>query len=277
MPMRVRRWRAWPAEQARLKPQGAARVVTAAMPPINADPGLPLQVLVVEDHAPLRAQVVALLRAAGHRVEEAADGRLALAMALQTPPDVLVLDLGLPGLGGIEVCRRLRAQALRPIAVLMLTARDALADKLDGFAAGADDYLVKPFAAEELQVRVRALARRAGAGRDYRLVVGTLALDRRSREAWRQGQRLLLPPTAFAILQALAEAWPRALTRSELIQRLWDNDPPDSDPLRTHLYQLRQQLDRPFATPMLETVHGVGLRLREDAVPAATLPPAGPA
>lgn len=223
-----------------------------------------LSVLVVEDHAPLREQIVALLRGAGHRVEEAADGRVALAGALQAPPDVLVLDIGLPGLSGLALCRRLRAQATQPVPVLMLTARDALPDKLDGFAAGADDYLVKPFAAEELLARVLALGRRAGAGLDYRLHIGTLAVDRRAREAWRAGQRLALPPTAFAILQALAEAWPRGMTRSALIARLWDDDPPESDPLRTHLYQLRQQLDKPFDTPMLETVHGIGLRLRAD-------------
>jgi DNA-binding response OmpR family regulator len=227
-------------------------------------PALALQVLVVEDHAPLREQVAAVLRAAGHRVDEAADGRLALATALQAPPDVLVLDLGLPGLGGLELCRQLRQRATQPVPVLMLTARDTLPDKLQGFEAGADDYLVKPFAAEELLARVLALGRRAGAARDYRLHVGPLSLDRRSHEAWRDGRLLVLPPTAYAILRLLAEAWPRALTRSELIRRLWDDDPPDSDPLRTHLYQLRQQLDRPSAWPMLETVHGVGLRLRAE-------------
>lgn len=232
-------------------------------------PAPALHVLVVEDHAPLRAQIAGLLREAGHRVDEAADGRLALADALQTPPDVLVLDLGLPGLGGLALCRQLRERATQPVPVLMLTARDTLPDKLEGFAAGADDYLVKPFAAEELLARVLALARRAGAAQDYRLQLGPLALDRRSHEAWRDGQRLALPPTAFAILRLLAEAWPRALTRSELIRRLWDDDPPDSDPLRTHVYQLRQQLDRPFGWPMIETVHGVGLRLRAE-------PPAPP-
>jgi DNA-binding response OmpR family regulator len=230
----------------------------ACVHPLQA---LPTRVLVVEDHAPLREQITTLLQAAGHRVDEARDGRIALALALASPPDVLVLDLGLPGLGGLELCRRLRAQAAQPVPVLMLTARDSLPDKLAGFDAGADDYLIKPFAGDELLARVQALARRAGAGRDYRLHIGPLAIDRRSREVWREGQRLALPPTAFAILLLLAEASPRALTRSELIRRLWDDDPPDSDPLRTHLYQLRQQLDKPFATPMLHTVHGVGLRL----------------
>ena len=235
-----------------------------AVNPTAAQPvrPLPTRVLVVEDHAPLREQITALLLAAGHRVDEASDGRIALALALASPPDVMVLDLGLPGLGGLELCRRLRAQAAQPVPVLMLTARDSLPDKLAGFEAGADDYLVKPFAGDELLARVQALSRRAGAGQDYRLHIGPLSIDRRSREAWREGQTLVLPPTAFSILLLLAEAWPRALTRSELIRRLWDDDPPESDPLRTHLYQLRQQLDKPFAAPMLHTVHGVGLRLQ---------------
>jgi DNA-binding response OmpR family regulator len=220
-----------------------------------------LHVLVVEDHAPLREQIAALLQRHGHRVDEASDGRQALQMALDTPPDVLVLDLGLPGLDGLQLCQRLRARSARHVPVLMLTARDALSDKLSGFNAGADDYLVKPFANEELLARLLALGRRAGAGQDYLLTIGALSIDRRSREAGRSGQRLALPPTAFAILLLLAEAWPRALTRSELIRRLWDDDPPESDPLRTHLYQLRQQLDKPFEWPMLRTVHGLGFRL----------------
>jgi DNA-binding response OmpR family regulator len=223
-----------------------------------------LRLLVVEDHAPLREQIVALLRQAGHHVDEAADGRIGLRMALAQPPDVLLLDLGLPGLGGLALCERLRAQSDRHVPVLMLTARDTLPDKLEGFAAGADDYLVKPFAGEELLARLMALARRKTAGHDYGLNVGSLSIDRRAQEARRQGQRLTLAPTAFELLLMLAEAWPRALTRSEVMHRLWGDEPPESDPLRTHLYQLRQQLDRPFAQPMLKTVHGVGLRLVSD-------------
>ena len=228
------------------------------------DGAAPLHILVVEDHAPLREQIAAVLVADGHRVDEAQDGRLALATALAQPPDVLVLDIGLPGLDGLAVCRRLRAHADAHVPVLMLTARDTLPDKLGGFDAGADDYLVKPFAFDELLARVRALGRRRAAGQDYLLRVGLLAIDRRAQQAHRAGQRLALPPIPFAILVLLAEAWPRALTRSELIHRIWNDDPPDSDPLRSHLYLLRQQLDRPFDTAMLKTVHGVGFRLQAD-------------
>jgi DNA-binding response OmpR family regulator len=236
-----------------------------------ATPGLPPpRVLVVEDHAPLRAQLVALLQQAGCRVEEAADGRLALHSVLAEPPDLLLLDLGLPGLDGLAVCEQLRRQAPQHVPVLMLTAHDTLADKLQGFGVGADDYLVKPFASEELLARVQALLRRKTVGRDYLLRIGSLEIDRRAQHAQRHGQRLALPPTAFAILCMLAEAWPRALSRSTLIQRLWPDEVPESDPLRSHLYQLRQQLDRPYTTPMLVTVHGVGFRLQADAgTPAA--------
>jgi DNA-binding response OmpR family regulator len=232
-------------------------------------PGLPAHVLVVEDHAPLRAQIVALLVAAGLRVDEAADGRLALRAALAELPDLIVLDLNLPGLDGLALCRQLRREAARHVPVLMLTARDTLPDKLGGFEAGADDYLVKPFAGEELLVRVQALLRRRTLGQDYVLRVGPLEIDRRAHEARREGRPLALPPMAFSILVLLAEAAPRALSRSELIHRLWDDEPPESDPLRSHLYTLRQQLDRPFAQPMLHTVHGVGFKLVPPGPPTA--------
>jgi DNA-binding response OmpR family regulator len=241
-------------------------MASAREPRSSSKPAPALHVLVVEDHAPLREQITTLLQRAGHQVEEASSGALALRMALALPPDVMLLDVGLPDLDGLALCRRLRAACQRHVPVLMLTARDSLPDKLDGFASGADDYLVKPFDSEELLARVLALARRRTAGQDYLLHIGSLAIDRRAQEAHRLGQRLALPPTAFAILLALADAWPRALTRSELITRLWHDDPPDSDPLRTHLYQLRQQLDRGFERPMLRTVHGVGFRLEADDV-----------
>lgn len=220
-----------------------------------------LRVLVVEDHAPLRAQIVTLLTHAGHEVDEAADGTMGLRLALHSPPDVLVLDLSLPGLDGLKLCATLRERAPARIPVLMLTARDALSDKLDGFDAGADDYLVKPFAGEELLARVAALSRRREAGQAFTLRIGPLAIDRRGHTATRDGRPLLLPPTAFNILVMLAEAWPRALSRSDLVDRLWPGEAPDSDSLRTHIFQLRQQLDKPFGEPMLKTVHGVGFRL----------------
>ncbi len=224
----------------------------------------PLHILVIEDSRELGASLCHLLRARGHRVELAADGRAGLQMALAEPPDVLVLDLTLPGMDGLRLCQRLRAEADRHIPVLMLTARDTLADKLEGFAVGADDYLVKPFANEELLARCHALAQRQRVGTSHVLRIGSLQIDRRSGVIERAGQVLELRQTARRILLILAEAWPRAVTRSELVRRLWGDEAPESDPLRTHLYNLRQVLDRPFETPMLVTVHDVGFRLEAD-------------
>ncbi len=223
-----------------------------------------LRVLVIEDHRPLREMIVSTLAAHGLQVDAAADGRAGLAMALAEPPDVVVLDLTLPGLDGLRVCERLRDKADRHVPVLMLTARDTLSDKLRGFDAGADDYLVKPFAGEELVARCLALARRHRAGGAHVLQIGSLCIDRRTEQITRAGRPLDLRQTSRRILLMLAEAWPRAVTRSELIRRLWGDAPPESDPLRTHLYLLRQALDRPFEHPMLRTLHDVGVRLEAD-------------
>lgn len=217
------------------------------------------RILVVEDHAALRAQIVAVLTTAGWRVEEASDGRLALQMALQEPPDVLLLDLGLPGLDGLAVCAQLRQRADRHVPVLMLTARDTLADKGQGFAAGADDYLLKPFASEELLWRCQALARRGELGRSPVLERGPLRIDRRSGEVRCGEQPIELGGHAWRLLVALAEAWPRTVSRSELLQLLWADEPPESDALRSHLYTLRQALGP--SQSLVKTVHGVGLRL----------------
>lgn len=224
-----------------------------------------LRILVVEDNAALRDSMAAMLQTHGHRVECTADGHSGLQSALAEPPDVMVLDLNLPGLDGLQVCERLRARADRHVPVLMLTARDSLDDKLKGFDAGADDYLVKPFAGAELLARCVALSHRHRAGESHLLRIGTLSIDRRSSEVRREDRLLELSQTGHRILLALAEAWPRTLTRSELCQHLWGDEPPESDPLRSHLYLLRQTLDKPFATPMLKTVHGVGFKLDASA------------
>lgn len=223
-----------------------------------------LRILVVEDNLALRTSMAGLFEMHGHQADFAADGRTGLNLALSTLPDVLVLDLALPALDGLQVCAQVRAQADRHIPILMLTARDTLDDKLKGFTAGADDYLVKPFAGEELLARCLVLARRHRVGETHRLQIGSLCIDRRTGEVWRHEQLIELQQTPYRILLALAEAWPRTLTRSDLVARLWGDDVPDSDPLRSHMYLLRQALDKPPATPMLKTVHGVGFKLEAD-------------
>ncbi|MFV1847154.1 response regulator transcription factor [Stenotrophomonas maltophilia] len=220
-----------------------------------------LRLQLIEDNLPLASTIVDMLQSHGHLVDFAADGQAGLRLALASPPDVLLLDIGLPGIDGVTVCQRLRECSDRHIPVLMLTARDAIGDKLQGFAVGADDYLVKPFDDAELLARCLALARRHRVGQANLLQVGPLSIDRRSGQAWRAGTPLELPQVAQRILLILAEAWPRTVTRSELVQRLWGDEAPPSDPLRSHLYLLRQALDKPFEGEMLRTVHGVGFRL----------------
>lgn len=224
-----------------------------------------LRVLVVEDNAVLRANLDAMFKDHDIVSSFAADGLSGLQAALADPPDVLVLDLGLPGLDGLRVCERLRSEADRHIPVLMLTARDGLCDKLRGFQSGADDYLVKPFAGAELLARCRALVQRNRSDTCHVLRIGSLSINRRSGIVRRGGHDLRLQPIPQALLLALAEAWPRTLTRSELIERIWGDSPPNSDPLRTHLYMLRQALDRPFTASLLKTVYGVGFRLEADS------------
>lgn len=222
---------------------------------------MPLHILVVEDHAPLARNLADGLELHGHTADFAGDGELGLKLALDHYYDLMILDLGLPGIDGLEVCRRLRERMTRRMPVLMLTARDALHDKLRGFDSGADDYLLKPFAFEELLARCQVLARRHTLHQEHELAIGSLRIERRTQAVTREGRAVRVHPAGYQILLALAEAHPRVLTRSELTQKLWQDAPPDSDALRTHLYQLRQSLDKPFGRAMLLTVHGVGFKL----------------
>ncbi len=220
-----------------------------------------LHILVVEDNAALARNLVDYLQQHGHRVDYARDGALAVQLALENRYDVIVLDLMLPVMDGWQVSRRLREESPHHVPILMLTARDSLDDKLEGFAAGADDYLTKPFALEEVEVRCNVLSRRHLLNRDTRLTIGDVVIDRRSQRVTRAGKPLELHPLGYRILVLLAEAYPGVVTRSELMARLWGDHPPDTDALRTHIYLLRQSLDRPFASSVLVTVHGVGFKL----------------
>lgn len=220
-----------------------------------------LHLLVVEDNAALARNLVDYLEQHGHRVDYARDGALAVHLALQNRYDVIVLDLMLPVMDGWQVCRRLREDSPHHVPILMLTARDSLDDKLEGFAAGADDYLTKPFAMEEIEVRCNVLSRRHLLNRDIRLTIGEVVIDRKSQRVTRAGTPIELHHLGYRILLLLAEAYPGVVTRSELMSRLWGDDPPDTDALRTHIYLLRQAIDKPFSNSILVTVHGVGFKL----------------
>ena len=221
-------------------------------------------VLVVEDHADLAETVGEYLTANGYQVDYAADGLIAVHLASQNAYDIIVLDIMLPGMDGISVCRHLREVAAVATPIIMLTAKDQLDSKLEGFSAGADDYLVKPFDLPELQARIDALLRR-DRGLATRYQVADLVLDTETLEVTRAGDPLMLPRICFDILKTLMRDHPKVVTRAALEQELWGDDPPDSDALRSHFYNLRQIVDRPFAHALIETLPGRGYRLKPPA------------
>lgn len=222
------------------------------------------RVLLVEDNRSLAANVHEYLAATGWRVDHAYDGAAALVLAARETFDLIVLDIALPRIDGFGVCARLRKDLGLTVPVLMLTARDTLPDKLDGFAAGADDYLTKPFALAELDVRLRALLRRER-GRDTRLVVGDLVFDTQTREVVRAGKPLRLSPTGLRLLECLMRRSPAVVGRAELAYQIWGDDPPAAEAaLRVHLHALRVAVDRPFARRLLHTLPGSGYALRPD-------------
>lgn len=224
-----------------------------------------MRILLIEDSAAMRANLTEQLENAGHEVDVAVDGRSGLLLALAGNHDVLVLDLGLPRMDGLEVCRRLREQRGSGPLVLMLTARDTLEDKLEGFAAGADDYLVKPFEGPELLVRLRALARRSTRSDSEVLVVEDLRYDLGALNVERAGRTIRLNRVGLRILGELMSASPRVVTREQLERVLWDGFSPESSVLRSHIYALRKAIDLEGLAPLVQTVRGIGYRLaRED-------------
>jgi DNA-binding response OmpR family regulator len=221
-----------------------------------------LHVLIVEDNADIVANLYEYLEPLGYTLDCARNGISGLAQAQRRSHDAIVLDLMLPGLDGLELCRRLREDFRRSTPVLMLTARDTVDDKVLGLRSGADDYLVKPFALSELDARLQALVRRSrGLVGSAPLRVGRLHLDPATHDVTRDGQKLQLSPMGFRILAVLMRSSPALVTRETLERELWGDERPTSDSLRTHIHALRQALERPFGRPMLVTMPSVGYRL----------------
>ncbi|WP_026802546.1 response regulator transcription factor [Arenimonas oryziterrae] len=219
-----------------------------------------MRVLVVEDQHDIAANIWDFLERRGHVVDHAADGESGLARALAGANDVIVLDLGLPRLDGLDLCRRLR-EAGHGVPVLMLTARDTLDDKLRGFAEGADDYMVKPFAMKELEVRIRALHRRGRPTNGPTLAVGDLVYDEQSLRATRAGKTVALTRAQSRLLSELVRAAPAVVSHASLLRAIWGEEGGDTAALHTHVYELRALIDKPFAHAMIQTVHGLGYRL----------------
>ena len=223
-----------------------------------------MRVLIAEDDPLLCDGLARALRAAGHSVDVASDGEGADRCALAGAYDLLVLDVGLPGIDGFEVLRRLRARG-DPTRVIILTARDAVADRVHGLDLGADDYLTKPFSYAELLARLRALGRRGAVERPTRLVVGDLTLDPAARRVWRGDAEIALSAKEFALLAFLAQNRGRVFSRETLLARVWGaRYEGGARTVDIHVRRLRMKLGDAFP---LETLRGAGYKLPSPAGP----------
>ncbi len=222
-----------------------------------------MRILVIEDNRDILANILDYLELKGFTVDCAQDGLSGMHLALTQPYDLIVLDIMLPGMDGYQLCQKLRQEADNNTPIIMLTARDALDDRLKGLHAGADDYLVKPFALSELVARIEAVLRRSSGANKRVLEVADLRYNLETLEVSRAGQPLKLNPIGLKLLATLMQRSPAVVRREALEEALWGDDIPDSDSLRSHIHQLRQSIDKPFAITLLHTVHGVGFRLAD--------------
>lgn len=220
-----------------------------------------MHLLVIEDNPDLVANLYDFFEDRGHAVDAAYDAFSGLKFASENSYDAIILDLTLPGMDGLEVCAMLRERG-KDTPILMLTARDTLDAKLKGFASGADDYLVKPFALQELEARLLVLQRRAhGAAARGRIRVADLTFDPDTLRVDRAGRRIELSPIPLRILEVLLRASPRVVPRAELERAIWGDSPPDSDALRAHVHVLRSAIDTATELPLVHTMRGIGYQL----------------
>lgn len=215
-----------------------------------------LKILVVEDDIDLATAIIDYMELEGITADYAADGAIGYNLITSQNYDVVILDLNLPKIEGLAVCERIRAQGIET-PVLMLTAKDTLDDKLNGFSKGADDYLVKPFEMKELIVRVQVLSRRRS-GQMAKLLIKDLEFNLSSRQVRRNGQEIRLSPIATKILEVLMRASPNSVSREKIIHSVWGDEQPDSNTLKVHIFNLRKQIDTVGLEPMIQTVPGFG-------------------
>ena len=223
-----------------------------------------MRLLVVEDDVKMASLLRRGLGEDGSAVDVARSGEDAVWMAAAAPYDAVILDVMLPGIDGFETCRRLRDDGVWA-PVLLLTARDAVEDRVAGLDGGADDYLVKPFSFAELSARLRALVRRGRPERPTVLEVGSLRLDPASRRAWRGTAEIELSAKEYGLLEAFLRRPGQVLSRLELLEHAWDFGYENrSNVIDVYVRYLREKVDRPFGVESIETVRGAGYRLRED-------------
>ena len=226
------------------------------------NPGESKSVLLIEDHADIAEMVGAYLENREYIIDYAADGITGLHLAVSNRYDAIILDLMLPGMDGLEVCQKIRDEARSDVPIIMLTARDTLDDKISGLDKGADDYLIKPFAILELEARLRSLIRRhSGDIKKEIISVGELSIDTSTLKVQRGDKELAITPIGLKILSVLMRASPAVVSRRELERQVWGDILPDSDALRSHLYNLRKIVDKPFEKKILLTVQGNGFKI----------------
>jgi DNA-binding response OmpR family regulator len=221
-------------------------------------------ILLVEDNHPTAETTGVFLERRGYSVDYAADGIEGLSLAASGSYDAMVLGLRLPGIDGLEVCRKLRGEVRKCYPIVMLAARDTLDDKIAGLDAGADDYMVKPFEIRELDARLYALIRRNRRQvSSEKISVGNMTLDPETLRTIRGGRELFITPTGIKLLTVLMRESPRVVSRRDIEREIWGDMLPDSDTLRSHIYNLREVIDRPFDRPLLHTVASTGYRMAD--------------
>lgn len=220
------------------------------------------RLLIIEDNPELVANLYNFFEPLGYVLDDARDGIAGLHMSTQNNYDAILLDIMLPRLDGVTLCKQLRNKFQNPVPILMLTARDMIEDRVKGLTCGADDYLIKPFSLIELDARIKALVRRAQ-GKQVRGTIfwKDLQVDTLTPQAWRQNQRISLTPITHQLLLMLMRAAPNVVKKQEMEYLIWGDHPPESSALRTHIHDLRQQIDKNFPSALIDTIHGVGWRL----------------
>ncbi|WP_353171809.1 response regulator transcription factor [Acinetobacter rudis] len=220
------------------------------------------RLLIIEDNPELVANLYNFFEPLGYVLDDARDGIAGLRMSTQNNYDAILLDIMLPRLDGVTLCKQLRNKFQNPVPILMLTARDMIEDRVQGLTCGADDYLIKPFSLIELDARIKALVRRAQ-GKQVRGTIfwEDLQVDTLTPQAWRQNQRISLTPITHQLLLMLMRAAPNVVKKQEMEYLIWGDHPPESSALRTHIHDLRQQIDKNFPSALIDTIHGVGWRL----------------
>ena len=223
-----------------------------------------MNILLVEDDFDVAQNICDYFESSGHNVEWAPDGLIGLERGTAEPRDIIILDISLPRLSGIELCLRLRELGFTSVPIIMLTARSEIEDKVKAFQFGADDYVVKPFALVELESRIGALMRRAyGFESASLLKVGDLEFDTATYSIRREGKNIAVTATGRKILETLMRNTHRVVAKSEIEQVIWGDDPPRSDSLKIHIHTLREVIDKPFSSTLIITVRGVGYRIVE--------------